>query len=108
MLLAWVVLSLRRNRDERRTDHADGKSDDFGPGTIGPRDMMSKAKSFMEAGAFRRLPVLDEGQLVGILTERDLRQYAGYQESTRVNAAMSTRSSPSLRMTRWKTRRALC
>ena len=44
----------------------------------------------MEAGGFRRLPVLDDGRLVGILTERDLHQYAGYLESTRVTAAMST------------------
>ena len=60
------------------------------PVTIGARETLSKAKSLMEAGGFRRLPVLDDGRLVGILTERDLHQYAGYLESTRVNAAMST------------------
>ncbi len=60
------------------------------PVTIGARETLSKAKSLMEAGGFRRLPVLDDGRLVGILTERDLRQYTGYLESTRVNAAMST------------------
>jgi acetoin utilization protein AcuB len=60
------------------------------PATVGPHDILSKAKSIMEAGGFRRLPVLDDGRLVGIVTERDLRQYTGYLESTRVNAAMST------------------
>jgi CBS domain-containing protein len=60
------------------------------PVTIGPRDTLSRAKSITDAGHFRRVPVLDEGRLVGILTERDLHQYAGYLESTRVNAAMST------------------
>ncbi len=60
------------------------------PVTISARETLSKAKSLMEAGGFRRLPVLDDGRLVGILTERDLRQYTGYLESTRVNAAMST------------------
>jgi len=60
------------------------------PVTIAARETLSKAKSLMEGGGFRRLPVLDDGRLVGILTERDLHQYAGYLESTRVNAAMST------------------
>ena len=42
------------------------------PVTIGPHDMLSKAKTIMDAGRFRRVPVSDEGRLVGILTERDL------------------------------------
>jgi acetoin utilization protein AcuB len=60
------------------------------PVTIDPRDTLSKAKNLMDAGSFRRLPVVDDGRLVGILTERDLREYTGYLESTRVNAAMRT------------------
>jgi len=60
------------------------------PITIGPHDILSKAKYMMDAGRFRRLPVVDDGQLVGILTERDLREYSGYLDSTRVNAVMST------------------
>lgn len=42
----------------------------------------------MDAGGFRRLPVVDGGRLVGILTERDIRGHAGVLERTRVNAAM--------------------
>ena len=60
------------------------------PITIGPHDILSKAKYMMDAGRFRRLPVVDVGRLVGILTESDLRDYTGYLESTRVNAAMRT------------------
>src|SRR5271168_400549 len=60
------------------------------PVTIGQHDTLSKAKSIMDAGHFRRVPVVDDGRLVGILTERDLREYTGYLESTRVNAAMRT------------------
>ncbi len=60
------------------------------PVTIGPQDTLSKAKAIMDAGSFRRVPVVDGGRLVGILTERDLREYTGYLESTRVNAAMRT------------------
>ncbi|MGA9722741.1 MAG: CBS domain-containing protein [Candidatus Binatus sp.] len=61
------------------------------PVTIGSHDTLSKAKSIMDGGAFRRVPVMDDGLLVGIITERDLREYTGYLESTRVNAAMRTR-----------------
>ena len=60
------------------------------PVTIDQHDTLSKAKSIMDRGRFRRLPVMDDGQLVGILTERDLREYTGYLESTRVTAAMRT------------------
>jgi acetoin utilization protein AcuB len=58
------------------------------PVTISPHDTLSQAKSIMDAGHFRRLPVMEGGKLVGIVTERDLREYTGYLESTRVNAAM--------------------
>ena len=60
------------------------------PETIRSHDTLSKAKSMMDAGNFRRLPVVDEGRLVGIVTERDLHKYAGFLQSTRVNAAMRT------------------
>jgi len=43
----------------------------------------------MEVGGFRRLAVVEEGKVVGILTERDVRQHRGHLESTRVTAAMS-------------------
>lgn len=60
------------------------------PVAIGPDEKLSKVKRIMDAGHFRRVPVVDEGRLVGILTERDLHKYAGFLESTRVNAAMRT------------------
>jgi|SRR5208282_378273 len=60
------------------------------PVTINPHENLSKAKSIMETGGFRRVPVVDDGRLVGILTERDLHKYSGFLESTRVNAAMRT------------------
>jgi len=60
------------------------------PETIRPSDMLLKAKEMMDAGGFRRLPVVHEGRIVGILTERDLREHVGYLESTKVDAAMKT------------------
>jgi len=60
------------------------------PITIDQHDKLSKAKAIMTAGNFRRVPVVDHGRLVGILTERDLQKYSGFLESTRVTAAMRT------------------
>jgi acetoin utilization protein AcuB len=60
------------------------------PVTIDQHDKLSKAKAMMQAGNFRRVPVVDGGRLVGILTERDLQKYSGFLESTRVTAAMRT------------------
>ncbi|HUO04955.1 MAG TPA: CBS domain-containing protein [Candidatus Binataceae bacterium] len=60
------------------------------PVTIGPTEPLAAAKLLMDEGRFRRLPVVDDGRLVGILTERDLREHLGYLESTLVDAAMRT------------------
>lgn len=60
------------------------------PVTIRSDKALAKAKALMEAGGFRRLPVVEDGHLVGILTERDLRAYTGYLATTRVDAVMQT------------------
>lgn len=60
------------------------------PETIHPDDTLAKAQEMMDAGRFRRLPVVKDGVIVGMLTERDLRQHRGHLESTKVNATMST------------------
>jgi acetoin utilization protein AcuB len=60
------------------------------PIAINPDDTLANAKASMDDGRFRRLPVVEDGRLVGILTERDIREHLGYLGSTRVNAAMRT------------------
>jgi acetoin utilization protein AcuB len=60
------------------------------PETIEPNDTLAKAKQMFDAGGFRRLPVVSDGEVVGILTERSLREHSGYLNSTKVNIAMST------------------
>lgn len=47
------------------------------PVTIGPGETLADAKREMDGGGFRRLPVLEGGELVGIITDRDLRQHLG-------------------------------
>jgi acetoin utilization protein AcuB len=60
--------------------------------TIHPGDVLQMAAEKMEQGRFRRMPVVEEnGTLVGILSERDLRQHHGYLPVTRVTAAMTER-----------------
>ena len=60
------------------------------PESIGWNDSLETARQMMEAGGFRRLPVTRNGEVIGMLTERDLRQHRGYLESTKVSAAMSS------------------
>lgn len=59
------------------------------PVCISPNDTLATAKELMDAGRFRRLPVMNNGKLVGIITERDLRQHWGYLDPTKVDAAMT-------------------
>jgi CBS-domain-containing membrane protein len=58
------------------------------PETIHADDTLAKAKEMIDAAGFRRLPVVKDGEVVGMLTERDLRAHAGYLESSKVNAAL--------------------
>jgi acetoin utilization protein AcuB len=43
------------------------------PVTVIPSNAIGTAIALMRAGSFRRLPVVENGRLVGIVTERDLR-----------------------------------
>ena len=60
------------------------------PETIRNDETLAKAKQMMDVAGFRRLPVVRDGQVVGMITERDLRAHSGYLESTKVDAVMST------------------
>ena len=57
--------------------------------TVKPTDTLATAQSKMKAGPFRRLPVLDGDELVGIVSEFDLRRYAHALDSTLVKTAMT-------------------
>jgi acetoin utilization protein AcuB len=59
------------------------------PVTIGPDSFLSQAKEKMETGRFRRVPVVREGKLVGILTDRDMRAHTGYFEKTKASGVMT-------------------
>lgn len=59
------------------------------PATIGPHDTLATAREKMTTGKFRRLPVIQDGTLVGILTDRDILRFIGSEDRTRVDGAMT-------------------
>lgn len=59
------------------------------PVTVSPQDNLATAKAKMRAGKFRRLPVVEEGKLVGILTEGDIREHRGSLEGSQVKICMT-------------------
>jgi acetoin utilization protein AcuB len=59
------------------------------PTVIGSAETLAEARRRMDKGNFRRLPVVEGGELVGIITDRDLRQQMGQLEHTRVDAVMA-------------------
>ncbi|HXV84706.1 MAG TPA: CBS and ACT domain-containing protein [Candidatus Binatia bacterium] len=59
------------------------------PVTVSPDDLLIQARLKMQKGDFRRLPVVNDEQLVGVITDRDLREHTGYLDRTAVEMAMS-------------------
>jgi acetoin utilization protein AcuB len=61
-----------------------------GATTVSSHDTLRTAATLMESGGFRRVPVVDEDQLVGIVSDRDIRAHSGYLDLTKVTAAMTS------------------
>jgi len=59
------------------------------PVTISPMDKLDMAYEKMKTGGFRQLPVIDKGKLIGILTDRDLREHLQRLSRTTVDAVMA-------------------
>jgi acetoin utilization protein AcuB len=72
------------------------------PATVGPRDSLQKVIELLRRRNIRSVPVIEEGKLVGIVTDRDIRQVAPayplfrdeeeirrYTENLTVTAAMT-------------------
>jgi acetoin utilization protein AcuB len=59
------------------------------PITIEPDELLIRASHKMRSGGFRRLPVVSDGKLIGIISERDLREHRGHLEHTKVNGVMT-------------------
>jgi acetoin utilization protein AcuB len=57
--------------------------------TATPDELLTGARQKMQAGGFRRLPVVSDDRLVGIITDRDIRAHLGYLEQTKINGVMT-------------------
>jgi len=59
------------------------------PAATTPTEILAVARAVMEREHVHQLPVIENGQLVGILAERDLHAHTGYLDRTKVDAAMT-------------------
>ena len=57
--------------------------------TARPDETLSAAQKRMNDGDFRSLPVVAQGRLIGIITDRDLRSHGEHSERATVESAMS-------------------
>ncbi len=61
------------------------------PITITPAERLPKAVVLMQEGKFRSLPVVADGRLVGILTDRDIRTHLSSLDSLTADQVMTTK-----------------
>jgi CBS domain-containing protein len=59
------------------------------PSCLSPDDALTAAIARMEVGDFRSVPVVLNGVLVGIVSDRDIRSCRHEPESTKIGAIMS-------------------
>ena len=59
------------------------------PITVCPQDTLADARGKMSSGGFRQLPVVAEGRVVGIITDRDIRERSMQLRLTTVATAMT-------------------
>ncbi|MGO9450974.1 MAG: universal stress protein [Candidatus Binataceae bacterium] len=59
------------------------------PLTVAPGEPLAAARSRMEEGGFRSVPVVSAGKLVGIVTDRDVRSSLSGSESLKVSDVMT-------------------
>jgi acetoin utilization protein AcuB len=59
------------------------------PACLAPDDTLSVAIAVMEAGDFRTIPVIQDGKLIGIISDRDIRRNWQQAENTKIKAVMT-------------------
>jgi len=80
------VLTVRRSEEKKGVV---GAQMSINPVTAAPDDTLDQVQTRMRQGRFRSMPVLHDGKLIGIVTDRDVRDHLGELEQTRVIAAMT-------------------
>jgi nucleotide-binding universal stress UspA family protein len=80
------VLCVRRGEPDK---HLVARWMTSNPVTATPDEKLSSIQDRMHEGNFRSAPVVADGRLIGIVTDRDLRMHTGYLDNTEAKLAMS-------------------
>ena len=80
------VLTLRGHTAAKKTVAAWMTHD---PVVASLEDKLAGVEAAMHEGDFRAMPVVSEGAVIGIITDRDLRKFSGKLDTTRVKDAMT-------------------
>ncbi len=80
------VLCVRRGEPDK---HLVARWMTSNPVTATPDEKLSSIQARMQEGGFRSAPVIADGRLVGIVTDRDIRMHTGYLDNTEAKLAMS-------------------
>jgi nucleotide-binding universal stress UspA family protein/CBS domain-containing protein len=83
------VLTVRPAAPLEIKDDSVGKVMLHDPPAVSPSDTLAAAQSLMHRHELLSIPVVANGILVGIVTDRDLRSHAGQLEQTTVQSAMA-------------------
>lgn len=59
------------------------------PVTVSPDDTLAAAQAKMDGGGFRQLPVITGDKIIGIITDRDVRQHGRQMRITKVSEVMT-------------------
>jgi len=59
------------------------------PACLAPEDTLTAAIALMEAGDFRAVPIVLDGKLIGIISDRDIRSSRQKPGATKVSEIMS-------------------
>jgi nucleotide-binding universal stress UspA family protein len=79
------VLAIRHHEPD---DNVVGRWMSVSPVTAKPDDKLSAVAEQMHSGGFRTIPVIAEGRLVGMITDRELHKFKDVLERTEVKDAM--------------------
>ena len=80
------VLTVRSGPVDR---HVAGYWMTSSPLTASPEDRLATIQKRMTEGKFRSMPILKDGRLVGIITDRDIRQKSGNLDTVTADAVMT-------------------
>jgi nucleotide-binding universal stress UspA family protein len=83
------VLTVRPSTTADEKDAVVGMLMIKNPPSVRPTDTLGAAQHLMEDNDLLSIPVVSEGVLRGIITDRDIRSHIGHLEDTRVQSAMA-------------------